>query len=78
VIDSQSLKTTESGGARGFDAGKKVNGSKRHSLTDTGGLLIAVVVHAANIQGRDGTPATLGFDPPGLSLAASPLCRRRL
>jgi hypothetical protein len=55
-----------------------VNGSKRHSLTDTGGLLVAVVVHAANIQGRDGTPATLGFDPPGLSLAASPLCRRRL
>jgi hypothetical protein len=55
-----------------------VKGRKRHIVTDTGGLLVAVVVHAANIQGRDGTPATLGFDPPGLFLAASPLFRRRL
>jgi transposase len=54
VIDSQSVKTTESGGPRGYDAGKKVNGRKRHILVDTLGLLIAAVVHTANLQDRDG------------------------
>jgi transposase len=54
VIDSQSVKTTESGGLRGYDAGKKIKGRKRHILTDTDGTLVAAQVHGADVQDRDG------------------------
>ena len=50
IIDSQSAPTTESGGPRGLDPGKRVKGRKRHIVTDTEGLLLAVLVHPANIQ----------------------------
>jgi putative transposase len=50
VIDSQSVKTTEAGGVRGYDKYKNVNGRKRHIVVDTLGNLLEVVVHAASLQ----------------------------
>ncbi len=50
VIDSQSAPTAHAGGPRGYDAGKRIYGRKRHIVTDTNGLLLAVHVHPANVQ----------------------------
>ena len=54
VIDSQTVKTTESGGPRGFDPAKRMKGRKRHLVTDTQGWLLTVQVHAADIQDNHG------------------------
>jgi putative transposase len=50
IIDTQSVKTTESGGPRGWDAAKRLKRSKRHVAVDTDGLLLGILVHAADIQ----------------------------
>ncbi|MCA1676862.1 MAG: IS5 family transposase [Actinobacteria bacterium] len=56
VVDSQSVKGADTVGAdsRGYDAGKKINGRKRHIVVDTLGLLVVVLVTAASVQDRDG------------------------
>ncbi len=60
IVDSQSVKTSESGGPRGYDAGKKINGRKRHLLVDTQGFLLRGIVHPASVQDRDGLAPLLG------------------
>lgn len=56
IVDAQSIKGADTVGreSRGFDAGKKVNGRKRHVVVDTIGLLVVVLVTAASLQDRDG------------------------
>jgi putative transposase len=59
ILDSQSIRTSEAGGVRGYDGGKQIRGRKRHILVDTLGLLLLVVVTAANVQDRNGAQILL-------------------
>lgn len=61
ILDSQSVKIADQPGERGFDAGKKIAGRKRHLLVDTLGLILAVVVTPASVQDRDGARILLCF-----------------
>ena len=59
LLDNQSVKMTEQRGERGYDAGKKIKGRKRHLLVDTMGLLLVTVVHPASLPDRDGAKLVL-------------------
>ncbi len=70
IIDSQSVKTTESGGPSGQDAGRKIRGRKRHIAVDAEGNPIVVHVHPADVQDRDGAPDVI-VDLPGRARGVS-------
>jgi putative transposase len=62
IMDAQSVKTTlVAGESRGFDAGKKVKGRKRHIAVDTLGLLLAVVIQSASTQDRNGADELISW-----------------
>ena len=80
IVDAQSVKgaDTVGAGSRGFDAGKKVNGRKRHIVVDTMGLLLAVIITTASVQDRDGARTVLDRLRFAMPSVVAHLGRRRL
>lgn len=73
-MDAQSVKNTDTAGQKGYDAGKKVSGIKRHIAVDTLGLPHAIAVTTAQVTDRKGALEALGRDRAGLRQVKSVLC----
>ena len=71
IVDSQSVQNTATAEEKGYDAGKKVSGIKRHIVVDTQGLPHAVLVTTANVTDRDGAIKMIGIDLNVLSNLSS-------
>jgi len=78
VIDAQSVKTSPQGGPKGYDAGKKVKGRKRHLATDTLGLLLVVLVTVASVQDRDAAEPLVAAAKEKVPTLVKGFRRRRL
>lgn len=74
IIDAQSVKNTDTAGLKGYDAGKKVSGIKRHIAVDTQGLPHAVAVTTAEVTDRKGALQALARCKPSLTQVQSVLC----
>jgi transposase len=74
IVDAQSVKNTDTAGSRGYDAGKKVSGIKRHIAVDTQGLPDAVTITTANVSDRQGALQALKRCKPNLTQVQSLLC----
>lgn len=74
IIDAQSVKNTDTAGAKGYDAGEKVSGIKRHVAADSQGLPHAVAVTTAEVTDRKGALQALGRCKPSLERVKSVLC----
>ena len=74
ILDAQSVKNTDTAGLKGYDAGKKVSGIKRHIAVDTQGVAHAVAVTTADVTDRKGALRALKRCKPNLCRVQSVLC----